>query len=754
MMTPRDIARRPLFFPLIVLITSIIIWDNVASPPNLDSSLLYTKRQFEGTVVEQPKTKGETTKFAVKLVESPRLVLVTMLGKDFSFKKGARISFLARLKEPFSYKNPGGFDYARYLKRQKIAATAFLTDPLAVKVLVPAREGFFSSTFSEIKKSAKKKISLMASPSAQGVLIALLWGEESLLDTETRELFRDEGLAHLLVISGLHFTAMALVIFWGVVFLFRIYPKSYLFLPVRKMASVATFAILTLYFSFCDSSPSVTRAYIAITCYLAAILLNRPRDWLNILFLAAFIILVIRPSDLFSLSFQFSFVAVLSLLLIYPFLRGFLRKKKKQYWGIEKFKDLIVINISIFVGLTPLLVFYFHQVQWRGLFMNLWAVPVIELAAVPLGLLALSVHIFFPWAASFLFWLDLQFIEMILSLLKFVNSHFSEPGFIFPPRGWELMVYYSLLIILVLEFSRRFKRGVAVMVFLVFFGDALFYLTRDSRAHHLKITHLDVGQGDSLFVELPGGKKLLLDGGGSPYFDIGKNVVIPFLLYKRISQIDVVCLTHAHADHYKGLTAVVDNYGVGEFWWNGIESRDRSFGDFMSHLRKKKIKTAVLASGMKIPLGEESGLEVLAPDAREPADEDPNNQSLVLKLNVKGATALFTGDIELPVEIGLNAKSRRDLKADYLKVAHHGSKTSSGEKFLKNVSPRLASVSAGYKSHFHHPHPLVISRLNNLNIPVFRTDLGGAIEITFEGGKIMVNPFIGSKQTIPPESHL
>lgn len=731
-MSPREIIKRPLFFPLLAFIL-FILFSNYGKAPPMDPALLYQKMNFTGVIDEDPRIKNGIEKIRVKIGKN--FVLLSVLTTEPFFREGDVIQFTAKLKEPFWYKNPGGFNYARYLDRQGIAATAFIEDPFSIRRISQKPLHFWKNRVLQIKKKTENLIASRGSLQAQGVLIALLWGEERLLDEPTWELFRNQGLTHLLVISGLHFSVVAWAIFYLIICLFKIYPPSFLHLPARKIASAGTFGILTAYFLFCDPSPSVMRAYIAISCYLIAIFINRSRDLLNILFLAAVIILLRQPADLFNLSFQFSFAAVLSLALIPPYLKSLVGKEGKV-------ADFIRVNVAIFFGVTPLIVFYFDQMQWNGPFMNIWAIPAIEFLAVPLGLIALFFVPIFPALAGPLFSADLKLIEGILWILKQAAVWLPKPSLVFPPHVWELVLYYLLLILLVLAWPRWVKKTVFAILF-IFILDAGHVIYGLNHFDKIRITHLDVGQGDSILVELPGPRRILIDTGGTYNFDTGKTIVLPFLLYERIPKLDALCITHAHIDHYGGGATLIANYPVHELWWNGVPNDAPSFQQFLKMARDQKLRIISLQEGMKAHVGEAT-FEVLGPSQPDKLDEDINHQSLVLKMEAGGKTALFTGDLGGGAELGLLDRYGRRLHVDYLKVGHHGSKTSSSLSFLKAVNSQLATVSAGFHSRFKHPNPLTLKRFQDLKIPLHRTDLEGAIEIEFTKEGIKEKSFMES----------
>jgi competence protein ComEC len=265
----------------------------------------------------------------------------------------------------------------------------------------------------------------------------------------------------------------------------------------------------------------------------------------------------------------------------------------------------------------------------------------------------------------------------------------------------------------------------------------------------LEITVLDVGQGDSIFAAFPDGRTMLIDGGGQAGaenfggchtgIDVGEQVVSPYLWSRGIKRIDVIALTHAHHDHIDGLHAVLDNFAVGQLWLG----RDEATAPFEALLEEAKRDGASVVrevAGTSMNLGGVSG-RVLWPQDASPVATANNNNSLVLRLTDGSRNFMLSGDIEKKVE-GALVSENAPLRADFLKVPHHGSKTSSTEPFLEAVQPKFAVISVGESNSFGHPSPEVIERYNSLGIHAYRTDRDGAVSAWTDGNFLKVQSFV------------
>jgi competence protein ComEC len=733
-----------------------------------------------GCVVEPPAISGERERFLLELEPHAR-AQVTLYTKGNEplppLRYGQSIELDARVRKPRNFGNPGAFDYARYLARQDIFWTA--SGAASTVRILPGRCGSrFQKAVMDLRALILARIERLypGDTYRSGMMQALMIGQSFQLERVWTQYYRETGTFHALVISGTHVAILAafFLFFLRVCFV----PESLALL--LTVVAAWFYALLTGWLAPC------TRAASGLTLVLIAGYFYRERRPLNLLAAVALGFLVFDPEQLFDASFQLTFLAVAFLgAFATPLIRatsGPLARGLQDLGDTDRdihlaprvaqfriemrqlaetvsrvahlppragtlavavtgrlllfFYEITVISAVIQAGLALPMVVYFHRVGLSGLSANAFVVPLMGLA-VPLGFVA----VFTGWVwvakiAGVLLWLSQKVVYWHAGI---------EPGWRIPtPPVWLGVAFSASLIAAAVARGRWWRTGTALAVAVLLALLLWHPFPPDVHPGELEMTAIDVGQGDSIFVVFPDGKRMLVDGGGIPAFghqtrsqlDIGEDVVAPYLWDRGIRNLDVVVLSHAHEDHIGGLPALVGDFHPKELWTGATPDSPT-----WQTLRVKAAANGVKIVPMHFPRRFAFGgaeIEVLAPPADYVATDSPkNDDSLVLRLGYGRNGFLLPGDAERPIERDMLAEDEI-RRTDVLKVAHHGSRTSSTEDFVSAVEPVFAVISVGFENSYGHPNRDVVERLRQHRAVVYRTDQDGLITIRGDGYRLHV----------------
>ncbi len=644
---------------------------------------------------------------------------VTLYGEPPPLTEGQRIAGEFRLHRPVGFRNPGGFDYPGHLAREGIFVVGSGRAD-RIEVLTPEAPPWPV----RIKRWAVQTTQRHLPPASAALLLGLLLGERTDLPREADEAFRRAGVYHILAVSGFNVALIASTVFLGL---------SLLRLPRRLVAAVAMFLLIG-FALVVGGQPSVIRATVMGVLLLLGLLLGRESNLYNSLALAALLIFLWRPGDLWEPGFQLSFAATAGILYLS---RPWIESLEARGWPTWLAAS-VAVSLGAQLAVLPIMLIHFNQLSLIGIAANLVVVPLAAVATT-LGLVTLLVTLFHEGLGDLLFqslWLVLLALRGAVWLFAGVPA-----AMIYLPAPTPLTVvsFYAGLALLPHWRSHTVVRCGAVGLSAAVLGATLWPWVRPADGS-LRVTFLDVGQGDAALVELPDGRRLLVDGGpgGERRFDVGERVVAPFLWNRAVSTLDAVVMTHADPDHAGGLAAILRRFHVRELWDNGLPDRAadeiRGLAERQGTLRRR------LIAGDRIWLGS-TPITTLNPPAtplarspRGPAS-DENNNSLVLRLDWGLASVVLTGDIEQEAEAALVA-GRRPLAHLVLKVAHHGSRYSTTEEFLREGRPAVAVISVGRRNPFSHPTPEVMERLARAGVKTYRTDRDGAVLLETDGAEL------------------
>ncbi|MFA4906195.1 MAG: DNA internalization-related competence protein ComEC/Rec2 [Candidatus Margulisiibacteriota bacterium] len=545
------------------------------------------------------------------------------------------------------------------------------------------------------------------------------------LDPDLKDSYKKVGLAHLLVASGTQ-VSILIGVCLAIIRTCRI--------PIG-LGLVVTTGINILFAVMTGLGPSILRAAVMGEITLIGVGLNREGEIYNSLGLAALILMIFDPLVIFGLSFQLTFAATWALVYLAPHL-------EKKY----RLPSPLAISLAPILATIPITLYNFNQFSVAALLVNVIVMPWVEILTV-LGFVSTVLGaVFLPIAAILN-----GTLLLILKLFNEIVYTFSAiPGacLYFPaPPFVVILAYYAGLVMWVEGFmNKRNLLKFSLLCLALFIWAAAF--SPSVAIKGLTISVIDVGQGDSILVESPSGKCMLIDGG--PKYkrgDAGRRYVLPFLHKKGINKLDIVVLTHPHDDHVGGLPSVLKDLPVGLIFDSGQAHTSRAYLNFLQIIDQKKIPYKLGRAGQVIDLGGGVKGEILNP--QEPFIEESalNNNSIVIRLTYGKFAAMLTGDMEREGERRVLSMGTV-VRSQILKAGHHGSRTSSSLEFLEAVQPEAALISVGVKNRYHHPHPSTLKKFEELGIKVYRTDHEGDLVVTTDGERYSISQGYQGKQGI------
>jgi competence protein ComEC len=412
------------------------------------------------------------------------------------------------------------------------------------------------------------------------------------------------------------------------------------------------------------------------------------------------------------------------------------------------------VSAAASIFLLPVTCFYFHRIPLVSIPANLTALPMLGIWLIPLGLLSAVSIPFSTGVAGFFLEIGAWGLDLWMAIIQFWADIPSCSIWTITPNLFEILLFYSLIYFGF--FSRRLRwarMGLAAVLVLVL-SDCAYWVYKVRFNRDLQVTFLDVGKGNAALVSFPGGKKMLIDGGGfaSDSFDVGEMVVAPYLWHSKILRIDYLVLSHPQADHMNGLRFIARWFHPKEFWHNGDQVETPSYRELMATVDARKIRK-MLPADLKGDIDINGvRVQVLHPDPEnemvglEDNGKRLNNNSLVVKISYGETSFLFPGDLEKVGEEVLVARSGRMIQSDILLSPHHGSKTSSSKKFLELVNPRLCVISSGERLARNFPHPTILERLRDMGCEVLRISLSGAVTVSVRQNKLDIRTFVAGRE--------
>jgi competence protein ComEC len=740
-----------------------------------DESQLAT---VKGTILTEPRVnkneqwvfakfthKDPSSSFYLKLNEAETttgwakvtgIIRVQVDEQVLHFKVGDMVQIYCWLDKFKGPHNPGQFDIAEYMKRNNVFVAASAKSRDSIELLNGNSSGLFTKVQDRLKKIAVN--ALLGGPypqdQSESLLLALVLGYRTNIDKETYNAFRKTGLLHFVCLSGMNFGIVIGFVWW-------VCKTAGLMKPGRAIVCM-TMALLFL-LVVPENAPAF-RAAVICFAFCLSFIFRRKSNSFNSLALAAIVLLLIKPTGIFQADWQLSFASVLGILMFCPLFFSLLREKTiDNPWFTDFVKARPLLHITIqpmpysmfstsftaWLSSAGIILYHFHTIQWLT---SVWTVIVSPLICLIsfLGYLKLFVALFFPTVSAVMGIIINHLSDLLIWIVKlFASLNISEilTG---KTNIAVILLFYGLIVFAFFFPLRRpaIKKAICITAALMLIASLAIPWWQRTHGDNLTITVLDVGHGQAVLAQLPGGANILFDAGSLHYSDIGRKIVVPFLNYNGIGTIDAVIISHGDIDHINGIPEIVEYRRIG-----GVYADDAVFSDTDPCGGPPKVlKTSLAKNGIKIqPLKQNFdrikilldpnfvSIQILWPDKQTGNDEklSSNDKSVVSLIEFAGRKILLCSDIEKSSQKKLIALDPA-LKADIVVVPHHGSTRTRDKSFLENLNASTLIYSCG-RSQYENQH----SRRSANSTKSFYTVRDGAITVRIDkNGEIKTAPFL------------
>lgn len=693
---------------IVILICLIISIGYVSILENKYSKISDMPIKEMVTIISDIQGKEYKKVCTAKIVRNNKKILINIkMSQDIpSIKYGDSLYIEGEFKQPEEARNYKGYNYKQYLKTKKIIETVELEK---VKILKSSNGSFIHN----IQKYIRDTINGTLTDEEGNLLLAILLGDKDKLSEDIQESFKTSNLSHMLAVSGAHVSYIIL----GLTYVLQ---NSII---GKKNGKIVCIIFLLAFMAITNFTPSVTRACIMAILTLFSSIIYRKSDVYTNISVAALITLIFNPYSLLDLGFQLSYGGTIGIII---FIKR-IQEKKSNSKVINYIKQMALVSIYANIIIIPIMMYHFNTVSFTFIISNIMASPI-------LGIIVITGFLFIIASITVkpLTRLIAIFIKPILSILIKISQICSKLPFsnilVVTPYMFNVISYYAIILYCIKsKKNNKCKIIICLLIVLILINFIIYIFPQK-----LRIFFIDVGQGDSTLIITPDKKTVLIDGGGSDSFDVGEKVLLPYLLDRRILKIDYVLISHFDTDHCGGILTIMEKVKVKNIIISEQAEHSENYERFKKLMIHKKIRLIEVKKWDKIKIGRYSEFKILFPTSRLLSENPLNNNSIVAQFNYNNFKMLFTGDIEKLAEQQILKAEKAEIRADILKVAHHGSKTSSIPEFIKAVKPKIALIGVGKNNTFGHPNQQTIKNLENIKCRIYRTDLQGEIIIKID----------------------
>ena len=693
---------------IVILICLIISIGYVSILENKYSKISDMPIKEMVTIISDIQEKEYKKVCTAKIVRNNKKILINIkMSQDIpSMKYGDSLYIEGEFKQPEEARNYKGYNYKQYLKTKKIIGTVELEK---AKILKSSNGSFIHN----IQKYIKDTINGTLTDEEGNLLLAILLGDKDKLSEDIQESFKTSNLSHMLAVSGAHVSYIIL----GLTYVLQ---NSII---GKKNGKIVCIFFLLVFMAITNFTPSVTRACIMAVLTLFSGIIYRKSDVYTNISVAALITLIFNPYSLLDLGFQLSYGGTIGIII---FIKR-IQEKKSNSKVINYIKQMALVSIYANIIIIPIMMYHFNTVSFTFIISNIMASPI-------LGIIVITGFLFIIASITVkpLTRLIAIFIKPILSILIKISQICSKLPFsnilVVTPYMFNVISYYAIILYCIKsKKNNKCKIIICLLIVLILINFIIYIFPQK-----LRIFFIDVGQGDSTLIITPDKKTVLIDGGGSDSFDVGEKVLLPYLLDRRILKVDYVLISHFDTDHCGGILTIMEKVKVKNIIISEQAEHSENYERFKKLMIHKKIRLIEVKKGDKIKIGRYSEFKILFPTSRLLSENPLNNNSIVAQFNYNNFKMLFTGDIEKLAEQQILKTEKAEIRADILKVAHHGSKTSSIPEFIKAVRPKIALIGVGKNNTFGHPNQQTIKNLENIKCRIYRTDLQGEIIIKID----------------------